>query len=101
MLVPINFRLAPEEVKFIVEHSGARVLYIDPELTSLIDEVQAEHTFVLGEDEHLFGGIDPATAQPREWEPERPLQGERLACANGGLPDELRRRLRDPGVSSG
>src|SRR5699024_1126405 len=55
VLVPINFRLAPEEVKYIVEHSGARVLYIDPELTSIIDEVQAEHTFVLGEDEHLFG----------------------------------------------
>lgn len=70
VLVPINFRLAPEEVKFIVEHCGARVLYIDPELTSLIDEVSAEHTFVLGEDEHLFGGIDPATAQPRAWQPD-------------------------------
>ncbi|MGO1166952.1 MAG: AMP-binding protein, partial [Janibacter sp.] len=70
VLVPVNFRLAPEEVKFIVEHSGARVLYIDPELTSLIDEVSAEHTFVLGEDEHLFGGIDPATAEPKAWEPD-------------------------------
>lgn len=70
VLVPINFRLAPEEVTFIVEHSGARVLYIDPELTSLIDEVSAEHTFVLGEDEHLFGDIDPATAEPRPWEPD-------------------------------
>ena len=71
VLVPINFRLAPEEVKFIVEHSGARVLYIDPELTSLIDEVSAEHTFVLGEDEHLFGaGADGTPAEPRAWEPD-------------------------------
>ncbi len=70
VLVPINFRLAPEEVRFIVEHSGARVLYVDPELTSIIDEVEAEHTFVLGEDEHLFGDIDPATAEPRPWEPD-------------------------------
>ncbi len=70
VLVPINFRLAPEEVKFIVEHSGARVLYVDPELTSIINEVRAEHTFVLGEDEHLFGDIDPATAEPRPWEPD-------------------------------
>lgn len=71
VLVPINFRLAPEEVKFIVEHSGARVLYIDPELTSLIDEVQAEHTFVLGEDEHLFGTEEEiAAADPRPWEPD-------------------------------
>ena len=64
VLVPINFRLAPEEVKFIVEHSGARVLYIDPELTALVDEVSAEHTFVLGEDEHLFGaGADGTPAE--------------------------------------
>ena len=69
VLVPINFRLAPEEVKYIVEHSGARVLYIDPELTSIIDEVQAEHTFVLGEDEHLFG-TDVEGAEPRPWEPD-------------------------------
>src|SRR5699024_10493827 len=63
------FRLAPEEVKYIVEHSGARVLYIDPELTSIIDEVQAEHTFVLGEDEHLFG-TDVEGVEPRPWEPD-------------------------------
>ena len=71
VLVPINFRLAPEEVKFIVEHSGARVLYIDPELASLREEVQAEHTFVLGEDEHLFGTEEEiAAADPRPWEPD-------------------------------
>src|SRR5699024_6499209 len=71
VLVPINFRLAPEEVRFIVEHSGALVLYIDPELTSIIVEVQAEHTFVLGEDEHLFGTPEQiAAAEPRPWEPD-------------------------------
>ena len=70
VLVPINFRLAPEEVAFILGHCGARVVYIDPELTSLIDEVTAEHVFVLGEDEHLFGEIDPASAQPKPWEPD-------------------------------
>ena len=32
ILVPINFRLAPPEVEYIVEHSGARVLIVDPEL---------------------------------------------------------------------
>ena len=30
VLVPINFRLRPDEVRYIVEHSGARVLYVDP-----------------------------------------------------------------------
>jgi fatty-acyl-CoA synthase len=32
VLVPINFRLHAHEVEYIVEHSGARVLLIDPEL---------------------------------------------------------------------
>ena len=31
VLVPINFRLQPAEVDYIVEHSGATVLLIDPE----------------------------------------------------------------------
>src|SRR6186997_284211 len=32
VLVPINFRLAAEEVKYSIAHSGARLLLIDPEL---------------------------------------------------------------------
>ena len=32
ILVPVNFRLAPPEVEYIVEHCGARVLLVDPEL---------------------------------------------------------------------
>jgi len=32
VLVPINFRLSAEEVGYIVEHSGASVLLVDPEL---------------------------------------------------------------------
>ena len=32
ILVPINFRLNAEEIGYIVEHSGAEVLLVDPEL---------------------------------------------------------------------
>ncbi len=32
VLVPINFRLVAAEVKYIIEHSGARLLLVDPEL---------------------------------------------------------------------
>ena len=32
VLVPVNFRLSAEEVAYIVEHSGASVLLVDPEL---------------------------------------------------------------------
>src|SRR4051794_20036319 len=37
--VPINFRLMLEEVEFIVEHSGAEVLLIDPELEDALSGV--------------------------------------------------------------
>jgi len=40
VLVPINFRLSAGEVKYIVEHSGARVLYVDPELADHLADVE-------------------------------------------------------------
>ncbi len=48
VLVPINFRLAPAEVAYIVEHSGASVLLVDPELDDTLADVTAEHRFVIG-----------------------------------------------------
>jgi fatty-acyl-CoA synthase len=59
VLVPVNFRLAPPEVRYIVEHSGADVLLVDPELRHLLDTVRARHTFVLGEQD-LAGDGEPA-----------------------------------------
>ena len=53
VLVPVNFRLRPEEVQYIVEHSGARVLLIDPELREPLMSVKAEFAFVLGDDADL------------------------------------------------
>jgi fatty-acyl-CoA synthase len=66
VLVPVNFRLSADEVQYIVEHSGSRVVYIDPELKDALDGLTAEHVFVLGEDDDLFlDGVEP-----RVWEPE-------------------------------
>ncbi|GAA5150882.1 AMP-binding protein [Nocardioides marinquilinus] len=67
VLVPVNFRLRPDEVRYIVGHSGARVLYVDPELDEALADVDAEHRFVLGDDDALFGPAD-ATAEPRPWQ---------------------------------
>jgi fatty-acyl-CoA synthase len=66
VLVPINFRLSVEEVQYIVEHSGARVLYVDPELEEAMKSVECEHTFVIGDDSDMYleGG------DPRPWEPD-------------------------------
>ena len=67
--VPINFRLNAEEVGYIVAHSGARLLLIDPELADDLAGVDCEHRFVIGPeaDEALFGSAD---TDPRPWTPD-------------------------------
>ncbi|KRF28720.1 AMP-binding protein [Nocardioides sp. Soil805] len=75
VLVPVNFRLRPDEVSYIVEHSGARVLYVDPELDAELAGVTAEHRFVLGEDGDMFADEG---VEPRAWEPDESA----TACIN-------------------
>ena len=41
VVVPINFRLTPQEIKYIVDHSGAQTVAVDPELAPLIEEVRS------------------------------------------------------------
>jgi len=52
ILVPINFRLAPPEIEFILEDSGSRVLMTDANLFGMIedslDKIQIEHLIVEG-----------------------------------------------------
>jgi fatty-acyl-CoA synthase len=50
ILVPVNFRLVAEEVRYIVEHSGARVLLVDPEVDEALASVACEHRLVIGAD---------------------------------------------------
>ena len=56
VLVPINFRLAAEEVRYIVEHSGAKVFIVDPELDEAMQTIDTPHRFVIGSasDEELY-----------------------------------------------
>ncbi|GAB2859935.1 AMP-binding protein [Nocardioides pacificus] len=75
VLVPINFRLRPDEVHYIVRHSGARVLLVDPEIAEELDVVPVEHRFVLGSDEDLYA---PEGTQPAPWEPDESA----TACIN-------------------
>ncbi len=63
VLVPVNFRLSAAEVGYIVEHSGASVLLVDPEVDDSLREVTAQHRFVLGkesDDVLLRVGVEPA-----------------------------------------
>jgi fatty-acyl-CoA synthase len=62
--VPVNFRLSTEEVRYIVEHSGASVLLVDPEVDTALAGVSAPHRFVLGEEYEQL--LDFGT-EPRPW----------------------------------
>jgi len=64
VLVPVNFRLAPAEIRHIISHSGAEVLLLDPEFRHLAQEVPCKRTFVLGEDDDQVWG---STADPVPW----------------------------------
>src|SRR5215470_16578731 len=65
VLVPINFRLNADEVGYIVEHSGASVLLIDPELDDEHSSVKAKHRFVIGAD--TDAELYKFDAEPEPW----------------------------------
>lgn len=64
VLVPINFRLSQAEIEYIIEHSGADTVYVDPALRDVLPGLSARHKFVLGDDNDLYlPGVEP-----RPWE---------------------------------
>lgn len=66
IFVPINFRLRPDEVAFIVEHSGCSVLLVDEELADSLKDVPAKHKFIVGaESDEALLRFD---AEPTPWE---------------------------------
>jgi fatty-acyl-CoA synthase len=75
VLVPVNFRLRPDEVAYIIEHSGARMLLVDPELDDALADIKTEFRFVLGDDDNLFA---PDGVEPKAWEPDE----NATACIN-------------------
>jgi acyl-CoA synthetase (AMP-forming)/AMP-acid ligase II len=48
IVVPINFRLEPDEVAYIVDHSQASLLLVDPGLDAALARVRAPRRLVLG-----------------------------------------------------
>ena len=58
IVVPINFRLQPPEIKYIVDHSGSRAFAVDPALASLVEAVRPQLESV----EHFISMSD----DPRE-----------------------------------
>ncbi len=71
IFVPINFRLAAEEVRYIVGHCGADVLIVDPELEDALADVTATHRFTIGaESDAILFGLDGSLdgVEPEPWE---------------------------------
>ena len=63
VLVPINFRLVAEEVRYIVAHSGTRLLLVDPELADAMTDVECEHKLIIGAESDavlMKFGVEPA-----------------------------------------
>ena len=63
--VPINFRLNVEEIQYIIDHSGAEVLLVDPELSDTLKNISVKKFIVLGADtdSEIF-----VSGEPEEWE---------------------------------
>jgi long-chain acyl-CoA synthetase len=68
VVVPINFRLPPNEVKYIIDHSESRVVVVDQALLPVIETIRAslgsaDH-FILMEEEPRDGyhGYEPLLA---------------------------------------
>ncbi len=68
VFVPINFRLSRDEVAYIVEHSGAEALLIDPELVDELGDIDCKHKWVIGDESDGFWYGREGT--PQAWEPD-------------------------------
>ncbi|MHB1486170.1 MAG: AMP-binding protein [Acidimicrobiales bacterium] len=69
VLVPVNYRLNADEVAYIVEHSGAKVVLVDPELDEQLSGLSAEHRIVMDgvQDAALFAELAPESKGPEPW----------------------------------
>lgn len=64
VLVPVNFRLSAAEIAYIVEHSGASLLLVDPELDAALRDVTCARRVVLGPDSDALLRFDRT---PMRW----------------------------------
>jgi len=65
VLVAINTRLAADEIEYILDHSGARIVVVDPSLAHLVEGAPLERVIVIGEEyEALLAGA--ADGEPED-----------------------------------
>ncbi|MDL4816838.1 long-chain-fatty-acid--CoA ligase [Actinomadura opuntiae] len=75
--VPVNYRLAPDEVAYIVNNAAAKVFIVGPEFVPVLDAVAGKlehttHTVVIGGEGHSHldyaAWMDAADAEPPAYE---------------------------------
>jgi fatty-acyl-CoA synthase len=72
VLVAINTRLSADEVHYILEHSGSRMLVVDPSLAGLVEDAPVERLLVTGPGADYEAFLDAAPSG----EPEDRLESE-------------------------
>ena len=65
VLVPVNFRLSPAEIDYIVQDSGASALLVDPELEAAVAGISCRRKIVLGAESDLQ--IYARDVEPDPW----------------------------------
>jgi len=66
ILVPLNYRLVPEDHEYIINHAGVKVLLVDHEYTEMVDEIRNG----LGSVEHWVAAAHDDVERPgwTDWE---------------------------------
>ena len=62
VLVAINIRLAAQDIRYILNDAGARILFVDTELAHLVDQVRSQLTTV----EEIVNIVDPLATTSHE-----------------------------------
>ena len=89
-LVAINTRLAPDEVGYILNHSGARVVLVDPELASKVSGVPEplRGSPLLVNLEDPVAGVTGCPLEGPSWD--EFVEGAEVVPVAGGVDDEER-----------
>jgi acyl-CoA synthetase (AMP-forming)/AMP-acid ligase II len=69
ILVPVNFRLNVEEIRYIIDHCGASLLLVDDELAESLADIDVKRRIVMGtatDDEVYREGVEPEPWNPDE-----------------------------------
>jgi fatty-acyl-CoA synthase len=72
ILMPMNYRLVPDDFEYILNHGGARVLIIEEELAPLIEPIRANLTTV----EHFIAANDSGAITAEGWQDYEGLIGQ-------------------------